>query len=49
MPTNGSPATSSSDNRGTMHTATEYDRVKYRRLVWRTSMIGEIPLGPMAA
>jgi taurine dioxygenase len=37
------------DNRGTMHTATEYDRVKYRRLVWRTSMIGEIPLGPMAA
>jgi len=31
------------DNRGTMHTATEYDREKYRRLIWRTSIRGEVP------
>jgi taurine dioxygenase len=36
------------DNRGTMHTATEYDRTKYRRLIWRTSLIGEVPVGPAA-
>jgi taurine dioxygenase len=31
------------DNRGTMHTATEYDREKYRRLIWRASVKGEVP------
>ncbi|CAN5734504.1 TauD/TfdA family dioxygenase [soil metagenome] len=31
------------DNRGTMHTATEYDREKFRRLIWRTSVRGEAP------
>jgi taurine dioxygenase len=31
------------DNRSTMHTATEYDREKYRRLIWRASVRGEIP------
>ena len=31
------------DNRTTMHTATEYDREKYRRLIWRTSVRGEVP------
>jgi taurine dioxygenase len=31
------------DNRTTMHTATEYDREKYRRLIWRASVIGEVP------
>lgn len=31
------------DNRGTMHTATEYDREKFRRLIWRTSVLGEVP------
>ena len=31
------------DNRGSMHTATEYDRDRYRRLIWRTSVRGEIP------
>jgi alpha-ketoglutarate-dependent taurine dioxygenase len=31
------------DNRTTMHTATEYDRDRYRRLIWRTSVIGEAP------
>jgi alpha-ketoglutarate-dependent taurine dioxygenase len=31
------------DNRFTMHTATEYDRGRYRRLIWRTSVRGEIP------
>ena len=31
------------DNRGTMHTATEYDRQRYRRHLWRLSVQGEIP------
>jgi taurine dioxygenase len=31
------------DNRGTMHTATDYDRQRYRRLIWRTSVRGEVP------
>lgn len=31
------------DNRFTMHTATEYDRTRYRRLIWRTSVRGEMP------
>ncbi|MGQ0651140.1 MAG: TauD/TfdA dioxygenase family protein [Betaproteobacteria bacterium] len=31
------------DNRSTMHTATEYDRDKYRRLIWRASVKGEVP------
>lgn len=32
------------DNRGTMHTATEYDRERFRRIIWRTSVRGEAPL-----
>jgi taurine dioxygenase len=32
------------DNRFTMHTATEYDRARYRRLIWRTSVRGEAPV-----
>jgi len=32
------------DNRTLMHTATEYDRERYRRHVWRTSVRGEVPL-----
>jgi taurine dioxygenase len=32
------------DNRGTMHTATDYDRQRYRRIIWRTSVRGEAPL-----
>jgi len=31
------------DNRGLMHTATDYDRERYRRLIWRTSVRGEVP------
>lgn len=31
------------DNRTTMHSATEYDRERFRRLIWRTSVIGEVP------
>jgi len=31
------------DNRTTMHSATEYDRDRYRRLIWRTSVKGETP------
>jgi taurine dioxygenase len=31
------------DNRGVMHSATEYDRDRYRRLVHRTSVRGEKP------
>ncbi len=31
------------DNRGTMHTATDYDRDRYRRHIWRTSVRGEVP------
>jgi taurine dioxygenase len=33
------------DNRGALHTATDYDTTRYRRLVWRTSVIGEVPIG----
>ncbi len=33
------------DNRGTMHTATEYDVERYRRVVYRTSVEGEIAIG----
>ena len=33
------------DNRGTMHTATSYDVERYRRIVYRTSVEGEIPIG----
>jgi taurine dioxygenase len=32
------------DNRGLMHTATEYDRDQHRRLIWRTSVRGEVPV-----
>ncbi|WP_421996425.1 TauD/TfdA dioxygenase family protein [Reyranella sp.] len=32
------------DNRGTMHTATEYDHALHRRVIWRTSVRGEAPL-----
>jgi taurine dioxygenase len=32
------------DNRTLIHTATEYDRDRHRRLVWRTSVRGEVPL-----
>jgi taurine dioxygenase len=32
------------DNRTLMHTATEYDRERHRRHVWRTSVRGEVPL-----
>lgn len=32
------------DNRFTMHTATEYDRDRYRRLIWRISVRGESPV-----
>jgi len=31
------------DNRTTMHTATDYDRSRYRRLIWRLSVRGEVP------
>ena len=31
------------DNRGVLHTATEYDRERHRRVVWRTSVRGERP------
>ena len=34
------------DNRGLVHTATDYDTERERRLVWRTSVIGEVPFGP---
>ena len=33
------------DNRGTMHTATAYDGARYRRIVYRTSVEGEFPIG----
>ena len=33
------------DNRGLLHTATDYDTKHDRRLVWRTSVIGEVPIG----
>ena len=32
------------DNRGLLHTATDYDTNKYRRLIWRTSVLGEKPI-----
>ena len=32
------------DNRTLIHTATEYDRERQRRLVWRTSVRGEVPM-----
>ena len=32
------------DNRGVLHTATEYDRERHRRIVWRTSVRGERPV-----
>ena len=34
------------DNRGLVHTATDYDTARERRLIWRTSVIGEVPIGP---
>lgn len=33
------------DNRGLLHTATEYDRSRYTRTLYRTSIEGEVPLG----
>ena len=33
------------DNRGTMHTATAFDVARYRRVVYRTSVKGEVPIG----
>jgi taurine dioxygenase len=33
------------DNRTLIHTATEYDRERYRRHIWRSSVRGEVPLG----
>ena len=32
------------DNRGLAHTATDYDTERHRRLVWRTSVCGEVPI-----
>lgn len=31
------------DNRALLHIATAYDKEKYRRLMWRTSVAGEVP------
>ena len=33
------------DNRGLVHTATDYDTARERRLIWRTSVVGEVPIG----
>lgn len=33
------------DNRGAMHTATPFDAERYRRLIYRMSVLGEKPLG----
>ncbi len=33
------------DNRGALHTATSYDMERHRRLVYRTSVRGEVPIG----
>ena len=33
------------DNRGALHTATPYDMERHRRLVYRTSVRGEVPIG----
>jgi taurine dioxygenase len=32
------------DNRGLLHSASEYDRARHRRLIWRTSAKGERPI-----
>lgn len=32
------------DNRGLAHTATDYDTERHRRLIWRTSVLGEVPI-----
>jgi taurine dioxygenase len=32
------------DNRTVIHTATEYDRERHRRHLWRTSVRGEVPI-----
>ena len=32
------------DNRGLIHTATDYDTERERRLIWRTSVTGEVPI-----
>ena len=32
------------DNRGLAHTATDYDMERERRFLWRTSVIGEVPI-----
>ncbi len=36
------------DNRGLVHTATDYDTERERRLLWRTSVTGEVPIGAPA-
>ena len=36
------------DNRGLVHTATDYDVEGERRLIWRTSVAGEVPIGAQA-
>ena len=33
------------DNRGALHTATAYDMERHRRLIYRTSVRGEVPIG----
>jgi taurine dioxygenase len=33
------------DNRGALHTATPYDMERHRRLIYRTSVRGEVPIG----
>ncbi len=33
------------DNRGALHTATPYDTERHRRLIYRTSVRGEVPIG----
>jgi taurine dioxygenase len=32
------------DNRGMLHTATPYDKERYRRIVHRVSVVGEVPI-----
>jgi taurine dioxygenase len=36
------------DNRGTLHSATPYDKERYERLVYRTTVQGEQPIPPSA-
>ena len=36
------------DNRGLLHTATDYDTERHRRLIWRTSVLGEAPIASTA-